>query len=258
MKRINLLLLLCILYSFAAAQTGTIVIKKPKKQLPATKAPVPPEIMLRNPGLQPPPQPSMSSLFELFDLYYGNKLFFKNFSGQFSTTGQFKIGKPVQVIAFGPSGHFPSSRSKYFYGHILFNSVLPQKVQLNDSINCRINGFVFSVAWGLGLATADKKFITMAYIGFNTGRIRFSGNELVRQKNPYISPKIGIQPKLVLNKFSITFIAEAEYDISKTNWRRLNIATGEKTALAPFRQSGITAMIGVSYRLAKLRQRLSE
>ena len=71
----------------------------------------------------------------------------------------------------------------------------------------------------------------------------------MRQKNPFFSPKIGLQPKFQAGRFNITLIAEAEEDISKRNWRRLLVANADKTNISGFRQSGITTMIGIGYQL---------
>ncbi len=218
-----------LLFGFAlAAQTDTVQIQKTIKETTAKKDST---------------KGSLSSL----DVYYGYKTFFHDFGKQLNTVYKFNIGQPLQMISPGYSGYYNINREASCYGHFLYNYIIPQPVRINDSIHCKITGFVFSLAFGGALESENQHFLTMFYIGFNTGRLRLYGDEQVRQKNPFFSPKIGIQPKLLIGKFIVTLIAEAEYDVSKPGWRRLNVANKDKTDIANFRQSGITTLIGVSY-----------
>ena len=73
--------------------------------------------------------------------------------------------------------------------------------------------------------------------------------DMVRQKNPFFSPKVGIQPKFLIKRFTLTFIAEYEYDISKLGWRRTAFAVHDPLTIEKFRQSCFTGMVGCSYRL---------
>ncbi|MCW3086563.1 MAG: hypothetical protein JWP12_3929 [Bacteroidetes bacterium] len=227
LKLLSFLLLFSIVLS---AQTGTIKVQKPVKET-ATK------------------KDTANNGPSYFDVYYGYKTFFHSFGKQLNTVYKFKISQPAQLISVGGSGHYLLNRSSDFYGHMLYSYVIPQPVRINDSIHCKMTGFIFSFAYGGAFESDNQHFLTILYVGFNTGRLRFYGDEQVRQKNPFFSPKVGIQPKLLIGKFTVTLIAEAEYDVSKPNWRRLNVANKDKTDIAKFRQSGITTLIGVSYKL---------
>jgi hypothetical protein len=187
-----------------------------------------------------------------FDLYYGYKLFANNFQGRFNTLKNFKYNKPIQLIGGGFSGPVLISRSSpSYYMHSLFHLVIPQTIFLNDSIRCKVTGFVYSLAWGGYVNSKSGNLYTGFYLGFNTGRLRFYGNEIIRQKNPFFSPKIGVQQKVLIGKFTIGLILEAEYDISKTSWRRLTYTNKDKINIEQFRQTGVTILLGISYHFIK-------
>jgi hypothetical protein len=139
------------------------------------------------------------------------------------------------------------SREYTFYSHLIYSQIVPQTIQVKDTIKCKITGFVLGVACGKALITKSGLFSTFLYIGFNTGRLRMYGNELVNQKNPFFSPKVGLQPKIKLGRLAISFIIEYEYDISNSNWKRTYFSNNTKTNLNSLRQTGITGQLGIGY-----------
>ena len=211
------------------SQAGTIKITKPKSD--SSKA-----------------EQTDRDLRPIYELHYGYKLFFDDFQNKFNTIERYKFDEPLQLIAIGLGGPTTISRlpGKY-YMHILYNQVLPHAIQLNDSLPCKITGGIFSLAWGKYLVTKSENFYGNIYIGFNTGRIRFYGNEPARQKNPFFSPKVGIHPKLYEGKLSVGVLMEAEYDISKLNWRKTLAANSNKITIDRFKQTGFTALLSVGY-----------
>jgi hypothetical protein len=182
-----------------------------------------------------------------YDVYYGHRSYFQNFYNQLNTTKNIQFNKPIQTIGFGTSGRIIDDKNGNFYGHLIFNQVIPQSIIINNNINCKITGFVFSAAFGGG--PTYKKFSTYFYFGFNTGRLRMYGNELVRQKNAFFSPKIGLQPKIKFGKLALSLIFEYEYDVTNPNWKRTDFSNNNKINLTSFRQTGITAQLGVGYNL---------
>ncbi|MBA3972168.1 MAG: hypothetical protein H0X46_08495, partial [Bacteroidetes bacterium] len=178
------------------SQTGTIRVAKPKSD--SSKA------VTTEQDLRP-----------VCEVYYGYKIFVDDFQNKFNTIERFKLDEPLQLVGIGIAGPTTINRlPRTYYMHLLYNHVLPHAIQLNDSLPCKITGGIFSLAWGKYLITKSGNFYANFYIGFNTGRIRFYGNEPARQKNPFFSPKVGIQPKLYAGKLSIGIIMEAEYDVS--------------------------------------------
>jgi hypothetical protein len=182
------------------------------------------------------------------DIYYGSKLYTQSFYNQLNSTKDAKFNAPVQTVGIGMSSGAISVRAGHsFFTHAIYNQVIPQSIYLQNNLKGTLTGFVFSAAYGKAIITIAEKFATYLYIGFNTGRLRIYDNELIRQKNPFFSPKIGLQPKIRFGKMALSFIAEYEYDVSKQGWRRTLFSTTNKTTINNFRQSGFTGQVGIGY-----------
>jgi len=180
---------------------------------------------------------------ESFDILYGAKLFNNNFYNQFNTINNYSYNSPVQMIGIGYSGGFAFTRSSWldFDGHLSYAQIVPHQLTINDSIKCNINGFVFSASlFGWDFFPKSKYFHLLFSGGFNTGRLRLGGNEWVRQKNPFFSPKLSLQPKIVIGKIILSVRADYEWDISSKNWRRTVFATKDKINLDSFKMDGTT------------------
>lgn len=231
---IFLVIFFIILSLNTSSQVGTIKIEKPKTE--TTK----------------PAKDTIQKNGTSFDLYFGYKIFTEKFQNKFNTYQQFNVNSPIQLIGFGESGPvWFNQNPRTFYAHMFFNMVVPQPVWINDTIKCKVTGFIYSLAWGGYFNSKSKNFYANFYLGFNTGRLRFYDNEIVRQKNPFFSPKVGIQPKLQIGKFCVNLLLEAEYDISKTSWRKMKSANNDKITIDKFKQTGATALLGISYKFIK-------
>jgi hypothetical protein len=226
----------CIMFmsQHLAAQNGTIKIKKPEPE-------------------KPKPAKDTTDERPIFELFYGYKLLRNDFHQQFNTSEKFKFGAPLQLVGFGLSteaGHI--NRSADGYIHMFYNQVIPQSISINDSLSSKITGGIFSLALGQSIPRRISKLYLNVFLGFNAGRLRVYGKDGLQQKNPFFAPKLGLQSKLYLGKFSIGLLVEADYDISKTSWRRTLSAKGEQTTIDKFRQEGITTLLSISYRIFKV------
>jgi hypothetical protein len=181
------------------------------------------------------------------DVYYGYRPQIQNFYNQLSTLNNINFSKPLKMIGIGETGEFVISRNGKMTGHVIYDQIIPQVIYVQDTLKAKITGFVFSFAYGAAITTRSEKFALYYYSGFNTGRLRVYGNDLLKQKNPFFSPKVGIQPKIKMGKMALILILEYEYDLSRTTWRRTVSSKGNKTSLASFRQTGVTAQLGVGY-----------
>lgn len=190
---------------------------------------------------------SMLRSITSLDLYYGNRAFFGNFYKQLNTTSKYHFSSPVQTIGLGISGNFLLTRGGNFYGHFIYNQILPQTIVIQDSLKGKLNGFVFSFAYGGAYQKAESNFALLFYLGFNTGRLKITGNPQLQEKNPFFAPKVGVQPKIRFGKMALSLIAEYDYDVSKPSWRRTLSAKGDQVTMAKFRQTGLTGHIGIGY-----------
>ena len=183
-----------------------------------------------------------------FDVLYGYRTGFQNFYNQINTTNKLEFNAPLQTIGFGITGEFSVGPGKNFFGHLCFHQIIPQTIQIQDSINCNITGFVVSSAYGWSLIQKTKNINLYFYLGSNLGHVRVYDNALTRQKNAFISPKVGIQPKVKLGPIALSMIIEVEYDISNPNWKRsVFFPSKEQTHLNKLRQSCITSQICIGY-----------
>lgn len=184
-----------------------------------------------------------------FDLIYGVKTYQFDLDKQFSTFDHFSFKLPVQLAGIGYSGALTVNREYTMYGQLSYCQVMPQPVRINDSLSGQVTGFIFSgYFWGKNLDL--NRFNTFISLGFNTGRLRFYENELLRQKNPFFSPKISVQPRIAIgNHLVISVRADYEYDISKPGWRRTLLAGGPKTHINGLRQSGLTLLFCLGWNI---------
>src|ERR1700741_236336 len=150
-----------------------------------------------------------------FDLHYGYRSFTGSFYDQFNRVNKISFSTPLQVVGVGVSGRFIVNRGGGYNGHFTYNKIIPQNIRIQDSIGCKVSGFVYSMGYGTSIVSFPGIFNLDAYLGFNTGRIKCAGNELVRQKNPFFSPKIGLQPKFIINRIAISLRCEYESDVSR-------------------------------------------
>jgi hypothetical protein len=185
-------------------------------------------------------------------LLYGGKNYTENFYNQFNTLQHTTLFNPVQVIGIGvctPPDHFKTKKGKLarYVQHLSYSQVIPQEIRALDTVSARLTGFVFSASIGLDLLGNSKHFNLMVSGGFNTGRLRMYQNELLRQKNPFFSPKISVEPGVRFGKVILSLKVEYEYDISSGNWRRTFFANKDKANLNSFQQSGLTTLISVGY-----------
>ncbi len=185
-------------------------------------------------------------------LDYGSKNYIDNFYGQLNTYQQQTLFHPVQLLGLSigtPPDHLKLKKTSLMrtVQHLSFSQVIPQDVKIQDSIHGRLTGFVIGVSGGIDLLGSTKHFNLMITGGFNTGRLRMYENELLRQKNPFFSPKLAVEPAIRFGNCIISLKGEYEYDVSGANWRRTWFANKDKVNLNAFHQSGLTTLISVGY-----------
>ena len=183
------------------------------------------------------------------DLVYGYKSLNSDFYGQFNTLSKsFNSSLPLQLAGISFTGTFDQSRGKPYDGHLTYCQVVPQQIIVQDSLKGNINGFVFGcTSWGFDIFPNSNRFDLQMSVGFNTGRLRITQNELLRQKNPFFSPEVSLHPRIELGKFVLSLRADFEYDISRKNWRRTYFASEDKVNLAGIKQSGLSLLAGIGY-----------
>jgi hypothetical protein len=178
-----------------------------------------------------------------YDAYFGYRVHRQNFYNQLNTFDSYKASAPLQVVGIRGNEYF-HTKLPNFFGNLSYSQILPQPVYIQDTIKGKITGGVIGL--GLGFLLIKTKPIDVHfYIGFNTGRLRMYGNELLKQKNPFFSPKVGIQPWFNFGEIALTLMAEYEYDVSNMNWKH------DQVGVVALKQSGITLQAGLSVSVSK-------
>lgn len=184
-----------------------------------------------------------------FDLYYGNRVYINNFYNQLNTVERSSLSMPPSVIGVGLSGNnHPVSLRRKYSSFINYYKVIPATAIIEDSLKTTISGFIIGGAAGVAFSNLKKTLNLNIYLGFNTGRTTLINNEYISQKNPFFSPKTSIQPKVIIRRFAISLIAEAEYDVSGSAWKAKRRNKKAAHPLTPFNQTCYTGIISVGYR----------
>jgi hypothetical protein len=190
------------------------------------------------------------TLHSTVEIICGNKLLsHKTFDGKLNDLESFKLGVPVSYVGFGITGFFVVSRGNFDHpGSMYYTQVLPQTLRISDSIATNITGFNFGFTiHGFDVFVKKPNLDLFLNIGANTGRLRFYGNSLTDQKNPYFSPKVSMIPRFILKKISVQFTIAYEFDISKKNWRRTNFSDSPKINLDQTSSTGLTILASIGY-----------
>ncbi|MES2514878.1 MAG: hypothetical protein V4580_12070 [Bacteroidota bacterium] len=226
----KLLLLLSMLFSvYAFSQAKKIKVKRAKENTKVAKSKGP-----HHHGT--------------LDFYYGNRIFNENYYNQLNTIQNMNINQAPRIVGLGYSGYrYSIGRSFGLYSQMNYYKLIPEKIIIEDSLSTKLSGFVYGFGLGTGLYSADQKLSITAYLGFNTGRTTLSKNEFITQKNQFFSPKITLQPKIIIKNFVISLIAEAEYDISNPAWKQTVFEKKEPHLLIPFHQTCFTAIVSIGW-----------
>jgi hypothetical protein len=178
------------------------------------------------------------------------RVYNKNYYNQLNTKDGFNQSNPPCFAGIGYSGYrFAIGRKASMLIQMNYYKIIPSRIFIEDSLNTKLSGFVYGFGIGKGLFTKNRKLSISAYLGFNAGRITLSKNDLITQKNQFFSPKITIQPKVIIKKFVISLIIEAEYDVSNPKWKQTTFEKKQPYLLLPFHQTCFTGILSIGWRL---------
>ena len=183
------------------------------------------------------------------DLLYGTLLLRQGFNDQVNTLKRFEFFEPIQSIGISLNVAYVREGEHNYGIHVSYSQIIPQKIQVNDTINGKINGFNFSWNfYGLDLTPKSKYSSIILGAGFNTGRLRIKSDSLRSQKNPFFAPAIFFNPRLFIGHFSFGFRADYQFDISKTGWRSVNLSNKTNT-FSPLnlKQTGLITYLSLGW-----------
>lgn len=185
-----------------------------------------------------------------FDFIYGQKyLSHKTFDGALNNLDKLNFGKPLTYVGIGTTLYLTVTRGVFNHpSNIYYAQVVPQDVKLNDSITAKITGFNLGFTIHGFDAFPHKRNLDLIFnMGINTGRLRFYGNSLVTQKNPYFSPKVSMSPRVIIGRIGLQAIITYEFDISRKNWRKMTFSDSPKINLPQTSSTGLTILASIGY-----------
>jgi hypothetical protein len=186
------------------------------------------------------------------DLVLGYKTFSNGFNDQLNTINNFSFNDPVSTIGLTlPNGLYLNTAflNKIWLEldiKLSYNQIIPKTIRVQDTINCSLNGFYATSNFGVDLFRKKKTFHLIVFLGLDAGRIKISNKDFINQTNPFVSPKIGIQPKIKFSKLLITMSLEYSQDLSNYSWTKKG-SSSDNITLNKFNQSGIVTSIGLGY-----------
>jgi hypothetical protein len=201
---------------------------------------------------------STSQKHTSFDIQYGQRILPKTYlGGELNSFQNYSFSKPISYVGLSITGFFQASTGVFskkawrnFCGQINFSQVIPQEIAINDSIAGKLTGFNFgSSVYGFDIFPNVGAFDLMMDLGFNAGRLRIYGSSLIKLKNPYLAPSIGITSRINIKRISMHIRGSYDYDITKKNWRRTFFSRTEKVTISETKLSGIMIFAGIGYNI---------
>ncbi|MBL7890184.1 MAG: hypothetical protein JNL24_11555 [Bacteroidia bacterium] len=181
------------------------------------------------------------------DLAYGYKIVQQNFQDNLNYVGNFSFASPLQFIGIGATDHTLISRSSEAETQLYYCQIIPRKILTRDSLDAYISGGMFSLGFGIDLFKKSKLFDMFIFGGFNMGRLRLYGENMIKQKNFYFSPKLSLQPKVKIGPIAFSIRLDYEYDVSNPNWKKMYFSSAPAVFADKFRQSGFSAFVCLGY-----------
>jgi len=192
-----------------------------------------------------------------FDAFYGQKFFHsQTLSGSVGSIQEAEFGSPLSFVGFSWTTVILLNRRFYFPCTSAFYHVLPQEIQLEDSISGRVSGFNFHIPLvGYDVFGRSKAFDLVLGAGFNTGRIRLFRDSRIEQVNAYFAPFASISPRVKLGRFSLQVRAEYELDITRSKWRKVWLSNSPKADLGAMRSTGLSTSVSFGWIIEDVKKR---
>lgn len=182
-------------------------------------------------------------------LSYSNKFYDNSFYRQLpSRNNVAPFAAPhwigVQVVECWPHGVRGQMVSL-----VTMEQMLPYRIIINDSIKARMTGFNLGIPL-FGMDLLKSKNVDFLIVGgVNVGRVNLGGDNRVRAKNPFISPKLLVAPRICLGKIVISGMVEYSYDVSGKQWKNRMFGAKHTSAIQPFNQNGFTLGVGAGIKV---------
>lgn len=190
-------------------------------------------------------------------LSYGQMAFKDDFLNQLRTIDAYDFGQPVQLLGIASNGDYLINRGEAkTCGHFMWEQIIPQKFQVNDSVSGKLSGMLFGCGVGWDLFPKNERFDFICNAGIQIGRLKVrqsnfrqykSTNNNLHLKNMFISPKLTAIVKVNFDNFGLFAQVDYAYDVSDPRWKEKLLAIDKpaSVALPDFRQTGLLLHIGI-------------
>jgi hypothetical protein len=176
-----------------------------------------------------------------FELFIGKKIHQNTFYNQLNTYKSFDYLSPVTLVGIGVNSQLNISRTYSYCGNVIIAFIIPQIIAIDNLGEGKITGYTFSFSIaGFDVFKNSKWLKLFCSTGINTGKIRIINNDMVWQRNLYLSPMVSVCPKFIIKKLTVAFNFQYDYDITNARWKRAWFAEHKRVDLGSFRQTGIT------------------
>lgn len=197
-----------------------------------------------------------------FSPAYGTKLLKDSyFNDQLNSSGNYSFNRPLSYVGIICSEHIAVNMRGHYFANFYYSQVLPSTITINDTLNSNLTGCQIGIGlFGFDPVRRERVRLPIT-IGFNTGRLRFYGNENMLWKNGYFSPKISVHPWFQLGRISLAAIIDYEYDVSNLNWKKMPGNKNPELQPSKLSQTGLTAQLTIGYMikiLSKKEQRIEK
>jgi hypothetical protein len=179
------------------------------------------------------------------ELSYSDKFYDNSFYAQLPSRSSISLFQAPHWIGVHAVEHALYGAHGQMAAAVSMEQMLPYTITINDSIRAKMTGFSMGLPlFGFDLLRRSKMVDFLIVAGANVGRLGLGGDDRVRSKNPFISPKLLVMPRIALGKLVISAKAEYSYDVSEKQWKNRMFGPKHTAAIQSFNQSGLT--FGVS------------
>lgn len=185
-----------------------------------------------------------------FNAYYGHRYFLKDFSNQLSTLSNLDFNKPSNFVGVGIlfDSYMINPRHS-LGGQFYYNYFIPKNIVINDTVNAQFKGFSVNVGYGKTFWENSKHFNLSVFLGFNTGNLKLICTDKFSQIKPFFSPKISMQPKFIIKRFTLSVNLDFDYDLINEKWKKDFMDSSGFVNTAIFPNSGFNCAVGIGYYL---------
>lgn len=198
---------------------------------------------------KPPVEKTSRTGTHSLDLYAGSLAYQDNFYNQLNTGEKLNFSLPAQLIGLGISGFEWRIGPTYFILQMDAQKYLPQYITVYDTIQATYSGARFGMGAGKYVSSTNGNRSITCYLGFYSGRSTLKNKNDIAVQKMFFCPKISIQPKLMIENVALSLTITAQGDVSSLKWVPTYRQGKQDIPLANMSQTGISAMLGIGYRL---------